>query len=155
MPSLFGKIHRQLKQKHCDLGHCMDTIAYSKKVKHRNRIKGILNTHKKQVTPSNNPSSFYTSGIYGTNNCNASMNHLPRKTKSELALESVDNVLNTGGSPTEGKTHIINKCQNVEKFGNITQNTRKSSKIILIILLILIVVCLICCIICYKRGRSY
>ena len=150
MPSFLSKIHRHIKQKHCDLGHCTDTIKSNRKSAHNTRLKKILNNHKNYKVQLNNPSTFYTSGIYGTNNCNTSMNHLPRKTKSDLALESVDNVINNGGSPIEGQTHIINKC-NIETFDN--KETFDNNYIILITLIILIVICLICCIWCNKLGK--
>ena len=145
MPTYFKHIRHKLKQYHCSTGNCEDNKTQKTNNETFNKSYKMINDYNKLIKTSHSPSSFYTSGIYGTNNCNAYLNGIPRLTKSELASQSVDTLLNHGQEPGKVKTHHNNICAPVENFennhienfeNNHIGNLNNNSKIIYILLIL-------------------
>ena len=150
MPSFFSKLHHHIKKHNCNTGECQDLKNQQKKNQKNNNIYDTFNKHKNLKMGLDSPSSFYTTGIYGTNNCNSYNNGIPKISKFNLALESVGPVLSSGKAPAKIKTHLNNHCPLIENFYNNIEKKIKCNNIILGILFILILISLICYIYYYK-----
>lgn len=141
-----SNLHKTFKKHYCNAGNCKDIDNRKERLDRNNKNQNIINNHANRKIKMGTVSSFYTSGIYGTQNCNTFITK-PGKSQTEIALESVDNVLSSGGEPTIPVDKHTNSayCKfNIERFGNTSdENTIKSKRLIYRILLILIIICLI------------
>tara|TARA_B110000971_G_C20028422_1_gene510091 strand:- start:2977 stop:3456 length:480 start_codon:yes stop_codon:yes gene_type:complete len=139
-------LHKTLKKHYCDAGNCRDIDDSKKRLYRNNRNQNIINNHSSRKIKTGTVSGFYTSGIYGTQNCNTFITK-PGKSQTDIALESVDNVLSSGGEPTipvEKHTNSAYCKFNIEGFSNTSDETIiKSKRLIYRILLIIIIICLI------------
>lgn len=142
------RLHKKLTTHACNAGHCPEQDKKIKKDKLNQKNRDSLEKHYKYLKHKNlavTPSTFYTSGIYGTNNCNK-LRTLPSISPTEKALKSVDSVLDYGGEATHvsDMPNQSSNCSKMETFGGYYESSNGFKKRhVYIILLILIIICLI------------
>ena len=155
MSKTIRNIHGHLKKKYCKFGNCRASDIKVQKQKQNMKNKQIIDKHLADTSALHTPSTFYTSGIYGTQNCNTSITS-NGMSQTDMALSAVDNVLSRGEEPTSispfKKLSVYCRQQNnMETFDSrvIVDNggcsKRKSGRRIVLysILLILIIICLV------------